>query len=218
MARRGENIYHRKDGRWEGRYKSGYDESGKALGISSFSDDIVHSNYFVDMDVPSPRQEHTDWKEHPMGIDHGHMCPAADCKWDKGAMNQSFLLTNMCPQDHELNGGNWDKLENMCRTWAKNYGGVYIVAGPIFNNDKMQHFGKNKIPIPDAFFKVILCTSGNPKALGFIFPNDGTHHALKNYMMSVDEVEDSTGFDFFPVLADSIEAEVESCSNLVDWK
>ena len=30
MARRGENIYHRKDGRWEGRYKSGYDESGKA--------------------------------------------------------------------------------------------------------------------------------------------------------------------------------------------
>ena len=29
MARRGENIYHRKDGRWEGRYKSGYDESGK---------------------------------------------------------------------------------------------------------------------------------------------------------------------------------------------
>ena len=30
MARRGENIYHRKDGRWEGRYKSGYDESEKA--------------------------------------------------------------------------------------------------------------------------------------------------------------------------------------------
>lgn len=30
MARRGENIYHRKDGRWEGRYKSGYTETGKA--------------------------------------------------------------------------------------------------------------------------------------------------------------------------------------------
>lgn len=30
MARRGENIYHRKDGRWEGRYKSGYTERGKA--------------------------------------------------------------------------------------------------------------------------------------------------------------------------------------------
>lgn len=30
MARRGENIYHRKDGRWEGRYKSGYTETGRA--------------------------------------------------------------------------------------------------------------------------------------------------------------------------------------------
>ena len=30
MARRGENIYHRKDGRWEGRYKYGYSKDGKA--------------------------------------------------------------------------------------------------------------------------------------------------------------------------------------------
>ena len=31
MARRGENIYKRKDGRWEGRYKSGYREDGQAV-------------------------------------------------------------------------------------------------------------------------------------------------------------------------------------------
>lgn len=30
MARKGENIYKRKDGRWEGRYKVGYNESGTA--------------------------------------------------------------------------------------------------------------------------------------------------------------------------------------------
>ena len=30
MPRRGENIYKRKDGRWEGRYKCGYDDIGKA--------------------------------------------------------------------------------------------------------------------------------------------------------------------------------------------
>lgn len=29
MARRGENIYRRKDGRWEGRYKCGFDKDGK---------------------------------------------------------------------------------------------------------------------------------------------------------------------------------------------
>lgn len=31
MPRRGENIYKRKDGRWEGRYIKGYNENGKAL-------------------------------------------------------------------------------------------------------------------------------------------------------------------------------------------
>ena len=30
MSRRGENIYKRKDGRWEGRYIKGYDAEGKA--------------------------------------------------------------------------------------------------------------------------------------------------------------------------------------------
>ena len=195
-----------------------YDDSGMAIGISSFSNDIIRGDYFIDMDVPSPRQEHIDWKEHPAGIDHGHMCPAADCKWDKGAMNQSFLLTNMCPQDHDLNGGDWDKLENKCRTWAKRYGEIYIVAGPIFENDERHCFGINRIPIPDAFFKVILCTSGNPKALGFIFPNNGTQHSLQDYVLPVDEVENATGIDFFAELPDDIEAEVEAYSNLENWR
>lgn len=195
-----------------------YDESGKAIGISSFTDDVVRGDYIVDLDVPSPRQEHNDWKEHPAGIDHGHMCPAADCKWDKGAMNQSFLLTNMCPQNHDLNGGDWDKLENKCRTWAKRYGEVYLVAGPIFKNDERRFFGINKIPIPDAFFKVILCTSGNPKALGFIFPNNGTQHKLEDYALTVDDVENATGIDFFPALPDSIENAVEAYANIDDWK
>ena len=195
-----------------------YDENGKAVGINSFSEDIIRGNYFVDMDVPSPRQEHIDWKEHPAGIDHGHMCPAADCKWDKGAMNQSFLLTNMCPQNHDLNGGDWDKLENKCRSWAKCYGEIYIVAGPIFENDEWCCFGLNNIPIPDAFFKVILRYSNIPKALGFIFPNNGTQHSLHYYVLPVDEVEKATGIDFFAELPDDIEAEVESYSNLEDWR
>ena len=30
MSRKGENIYKRADGRWEGRYKYGFDKNGKA--------------------------------------------------------------------------------------------------------------------------------------------------------------------------------------------
>ena len=97
-------------------------------------------------------------------------------------------------------------------------GEIYIVAGPIFKNDEKRYFGVNKIPIPDAFFKVVLCTSENPKALGFVFPNNGTQHNLQDYVLSVDEVENVTGIDFFPALPDSIEEKVEAYSNLEDWK
>lgn len=56
-----------------------------------------------------------------------------------------------------------------------------------------------------------------PQALGFIYPNDGTHHKMSYYMLSVDEVESRTGIDFFYNLPDDIENEVESSSNLSRW-
>ena len=195
-----------------------YDDKGNAIGIMSFANDVVYGDYFVDREVPVPRQEHSDWKEHPSNIDHGHMCPAADCKWSKEAINQSFLLTNMCPQDHELNGGDWEKLEEKCRKWAKKYGDIYIVAGPIFYNGVKKTFGANKIAVPDAFYKVVLCLQGEPKALGFIYPNDAKKHPMNQSVCSVDDVERITSIDFFSALPDDIENEVERTANIDDWK
>ncbi|MCQ2182165.1 MAG: DNA/RNA non-specific endonuclease [Bacteroidales bacterium] len=63
------------------------------------------------------------------GWDKGHMAPAADMKWSQQAMYECFPLTNICPQNHELNGKDWQNLEKLCRTWAKEYGKVYIVCG-----------------------------------------------------------------------------------------
>ncbi len=193
------------------------DESGKALGISSFSPEMVRNSYFIDMQASKPRQEHSDWREHPSNIDHGHMCPAADCKWSKEVMNQSFLLTNMCPQNHKLNEGDWNTLEEHCRTWANKYGEVFIVAGPIFCEEVKNTFGANKIAIPDAFFKVILCLKGKPKAIGFIYKNDASRQPMRNQVKSVDEVEEITGFDFFHNLPDDIEDKIEKISNLKEW-
>ena len=39
------------------------------------------------------------------GYDRGHMAPAGDMKWDKQAMQESFYMSNICPQDHNLNKG-----------------------------------------------------------------------------------------------------------------
>lgn len=194
-----------------------YAEDGSVLGIGNITVDTYRNGYFVDLEVEGPRQEHSDWRAHPSNIEHGHMCPAADNKWDKAAMNQSFLLTNMCPQNGNLNGGGWKKLEEKCRSWAIRYGKIYIIAGPIFNLPIEHTMGEGQIAIPDAFFKVILCLEGNPKALGFIYRNDDSRQSLNECVCSVDDVEQQTGFDFFDSLPDDIEDAVESASNLRIW-
>ena len=171
----------------------------------------------VDYDVEGGRQELSDWKDHDLPIDHGHLCPAGDCKWSKEAMRQSFLLTNMCPQNSDLNRGDWEELESRCRGWARHYGDIYIAAGPIFYNSDYETIGSGEVGVPDAFFKVVLYYGKKPKALGFIYPNNGESHKIQHYVTTVDDVEEKTGIDFFHNLPDDIEAKVESVADINKW-
>lgn len=43
-------------------------------------------------------------------------------KWSEEAMRESFFLSNICPQNNDLNGGQWLSVEEMCRRWAKRAG------------------------------------------------------------------------------------------------
>lgn len=172
-------------------------------------------SYIVDEDVKGPRQELEDYNTTTLPIDHGHMCPAGDNKWSAKAMEQTFLLTNMCPQNSALNRGDWEELESRCRGWANHYGEIWIACGPIFN--KGYKIIGNGVGVPDAFYKVILRTGKEPKALGFIYPNDGTHHKMTHYLLSVDDVEEITRIDFFYNLPDDIETMIEANSNLKEW-
>ena len=119
------------------------------------------------------------------------MCPAGDNRWHWKAMQESFYMTNICPQNHNLNRGDWKELEEACRLWAKKEGKIYIVCGPVLYRQKHRTIGKkHKITVPEAFFKVILCTNSNPpKAIGFIYKNTSGNHPLDTYVNSVDEVE-----------------------------
>ena len=150
--------------------------------------------------------------------DRGHMCPAGDNKWDKEAMAQSFLFTNICPQNHGLNKYEWNDLEMLCREWARKYGAVDIVCGPLFNTTGDQKtIGRNKVWVPEAFFKVVLCRKGSPKAIGFVYRNEGKKQAMKDAVRTVDEIERLTRMDFFPALDDKTETRIEAQANLADW-
>ncbi|WP_018966179.1 DNA/RNA non-specific endonuclease [Hoylesella loescheii] len=168
-----------------------------------------------DTDVPLPRAVDFDYVR--SGYDRGHLCPSADNRWDATAQEQSFLLTNVCPQDHNLNVGDWHELENLCRKWAKTYGSIYIVAGPVLLKGKHKAIGKNKVTVPEAFFKVVLCMEGEPKAIGFIYRNESGNRPKSYYVNTIDDVERITGIDFFPALPDNVEKAVEATCNLEEW-
>lgn len=172
--------------------------------------------FMLDEDVPAPRATDNDY--YGSRYDRGHMCPAADNKWSPEALRQSFLFTNICPQNHGLNKNSWNDLEMQCRQWAREYGAIDVVCGPIFKNKTSpKTIGTNKVWVPDAFFKVVLCRKGKPKAIGFVYENRGGSQRMSETVCTVNEVERLTGIDFFPMLADDVENRVEAESRLADW-
>jgi len=174
--------------------------------------------FLPDPDLPEHEAVTTDDYK-GAGMDRGHMCPAGDNRWHWKAMQESFYMTNICPQNHNLNRGDWKELEESCRRWAQEEGKIYIVCGPILYDQRHRTIGKkHKITVPEAFFKVVLCADSNPpKAIGFIYKNASGNHPLDSYVNTVDEVERITGIDFFPALPDEIEEKVEAEYDLKLW-
>ena len=95
-----------------------------------------------DPSVPEPRATYQDY--YNSRYDRGHMCPAGDNKGDSTAMTETFLMTNICPQNHGLNKEDWNELEMQCRTWARRFGELTIVCGPLFEDgDDARYIGRN---------------------------------------------------------------------------
>lgn len=151
------------------------------------------------------------------GYDRGHMAPAGDMKWDRRAMDESFYMSNICPQNHNLNAGDWKTLEEKVRDWACEYGPVYVVCGPI-DDGSSPRIGEAKVLVPKAFYKVLLCRrKGKWQSIGFVYENKAGHKPLRSYCVSVDSVEKLTGTDFFFLIDDATEDTIESTCRPGDW-
>lgn len=146
------------------------------------------------------------------GYDKGHLAPAGDMKISDAAMSESFLLSNISPQNPSLNRGAWKKLENLVRKWGLKRKQLVVVTGPIFRNSH-QHIGKNNVTIPTAFYKIIY-DEKKQTMIGFVMPNQRITAPLKNYIQSVDFIEATTGIDFFPQLEDDLESSLEKLEKI----
>lgn len=153
------------------------------------------------------------------GYDRGHMYPAADAKWSEKSMNECFAMTNICPQNQSLNSGAWSTLEEKERTWAKRDSALIIIAGPMYEASDTKTIGDTRVRVPSAFFKVIIAPYiSQPRGIAFIYPNMPSPGNMQNYVVTIDQVEEITGLDFFSSLPDNLENEIESKSSFKLWE
>jgi endonuclease G len=149
--------------------------------------------------------------------DKGHLCPAGDRKFSKEAHDETFLTSNISPQNHEFNSGIWNRLEQKTRYWAQKYKNLYIITGGILTPD-LKTIGSEKVAIPEYFYKIILdFQEPEIKAIAFLIPHQNSEKALYKFVTSIDEIEKLTNIDFFPELPNQLEHKIESTSNYNSW-
>lgn len=161
------------------------------------------------------------------GYDHGHICPSADRLSSFECNYQTFYLTNMQPQVNAFNANVWANMEGMVRTWNRNSfrDTLYVCKGGTIDdkNNILRYIGTgaSQIPVPKYFFMALLCkNSQGYKAMAFWIEHKAGYddgNALKQYVISIDELEEKTGIDFFCNLPDDIEDSVEQNVYLNSW-
>lgn len=172
--------------------------------------------------------------------DRGHQLPAADRKCSQQMMDQTFYATNMTPQQYNFNQNKWGVLEGRVRNMVCS-DTLYVVTGAYFGgqhhssiDSKTTDKSGNNCPTPTHYYKALLRTKkGNTgkrideitdasevRAIVFWFEhqNTGDDTTITSAdCITVAELEQITGFTFFPMLDDAIEAEVKSKKVASEW-
>ena len=198
----------------------------------------------VDPKLPAEMQvQESDHKND--GFDKGHLCASEDRVYLKEANEQTFYYSNMSPQLNDFNGGFWGKLEARVQTWGRStaegvYDKVYVTKGGTLNKllknfkgttvnggtptTDANGFTIHGLACPEYYFMAVLSQKDDVfHAIAFLVPHkegmtrNPSSDELKEYVVSVDKLEEETGIDFFCNLPDVLENEVEAACNLNDW-
>lgn len=198
----------------------------------------------VDPKLPAEMQvQESDHKND--GFDRGHLCASEDRVYLKEANDQTFYYSNISPQLKDFNGGFWRKLETRVQTWGRStadgvYDKVYVTKGGTLNKllknfkgttvdggtptTDANGFTIHGLACPEYYFMAVLSQKDDVfHAIAFLVPHkegmteNPSSDELKEYVVSVDKLEEETGIDFFCNLPDVLENEVEAACNLNDW-
>lgn len=149
----------------------------------------------------------------------GHQLPSAD-RLDYDANVKTFYFTNMTPQNGPLNEGAWAELETKVRDWSKQFDTLYVVTGCSIEGSTQvakDNDGKS-VKVPVGYYKALLGYSkagsvgltgenGGYTGCAFWFDNAPYSGSLMDQSMTIAELEDKLGIDFFVNLPSVLEPE-----------
>lgn len=93
---------------------------------------------------------------------------------------------------------------------------MYVVSGPVLNRIR-ERIGPGDVSVPARYFKVVLDYDANEGA-AFILPNGDPEEELSDYVVTIDEVEDRTGVDFFYSIPEYRQSQFESQVARQEWR
>ncbi len=159
--------------------------------------------------------------------DQGHMMPFADQRYSKMSGHNSFIMTNMTPQNCQLNRGIWQIFEQISRRWADEHDQLYVIAGSVFDRDgdgmrdpdsaaahMKSNNKKTRVAIPSAFYKVVAFRKpdGGVETVSVLLPHDDNNPTgpaaltyLNAHVTDLATVERLAGLDLFPQATQVVE-------------
>lgn len=145
------------------------------------------------------------------GFDRGHLAAAANHKHSQRAMEDTFYLSNVAPQNPHLNQNAWNNLEQYCRSLTKQFHNVFVCSGPLYlprqePDGKMyvkyQVIGKNQVAVPTHFFKVLILENrrGEVELRSYVMPNMPVDDKipLERFLVPIESIERASGLLFVP--------------------
>lgn len=154
------------------------------------------------------------------GYDRGHMAPnlAIARRYKRAGQKDTFLTSNICPQRPSLNRGPWWDLEfRISEIWPYRYGSVWTIVGAVPSPTNEKLIGpsapkRNGIDLPIGFYQILLVQKGNRIFSNAVYMPQNTRRRdyPRRYLVSIDELETITGFDFFPELPKELEKDLEA--------
>ena len=158
------------------------------------------------------------------GYSKGHLVASNYRQTNTRQNKQTFYYSNQAPQIQEgFNGGIWNTLENkVVSITPSGTDTLYVVTGVIYDSGYSSVSG---VPIPTRFYKCLMMCSFNSSGVmtsargcAYLFTNEShsetTVSQLANFKKSISDIEEITGYTYFPRVRSSFSSAITTATQL----